>query len=74
MRACLDIGTGSGAIAIAIAVNAPQARVTALDISADALAVASRNARRHRVEDRVTLRRADCFDVLDGDPRLELST
>ena len=62
----LDIGTGSGAIAIAIAVNAPRAQLTAVDISADAIAVASRNARRHRVEDRVTLRRADCFDVLDG--------
>src|SRR5271156_1412407 len=45
----LDIGTGSGAIAIAIAVNAPRARVIATDISAGAIAVAVRNARRHRV-------------------------
>src|ERR1017187_9722489 len=51
----LDIGTGSGAIAIAIAVNAPRVRVTAVDISADAIAVVSRNAQHHRVEDRVTL-------------------
>jgi release factor glutamine methyltransferase len=62
----LDIGTGSGSIAIAIAVNAPSARITAIDISPDTLAVASRNVRRHCVEDRVTLRRADCFGVLDG--------
>ena len=61
----LDIGTGSGAIAIAIAVNAPSAQITAVDISVDALEVASRNVRRHRVEDRVTIRRADRFDVLD---------
>ena len=66
----LDIGTGSGAIAIAIAVNAPHTRVTGVDISAAAIAVASRNARRHRIEDRVTLRRADCFEVLDGGPAL----
>jgi release factor glutamine methyltransferase len=66
----LDIGTGSGAIAIAIAVNAPRVRVTAVDISDDALAVTARNARRHRVDDRVTLRRADCLDPLDGGPTL----
>ena len=66
----LDIGTGSGAIAIAIAVNAPRVRVTAVDISADAIAVASRNAEHHRVEDRVTIRRADCFEILDGGPAL----
>jgi release factor glutamine methyltransferase len=66
----LDIGTGSGAIAIAIAVNAPNAQITAVDISADAIALASRNVRRHRVEDRVTLRRADCFDILDGESAL----
>ena len=62
----LDLGTGSGAIAIAIAVNAPTAQVTAADISADALEVASRNVHRHRAKDRIKLRRADCFDVLDG--------
>ena len=62
----LDIGTGSGAIAIAVAVHAPNAQITATDISPDALSVASRNVRRHRVEDRVTLRHADCFKVLDG--------
>jgi len=62
----LDIGTGSGAIAIAIAVNAPTAQVTATDISVDALEVASRNVRRHGLEDRIKLRRADGFDVLDG--------
>src|SRR5271168_2292375 len=61
----LDIGTGSGAIAIAIAANAPSARVTATDVSADALEVASRSARRHGVEGRIKFRRADCFDVLD---------
>jgi release factor glutamine methyltransferase len=42
-----DVGTGSGAIAIALAKARPDAAVLAVDISADALAVARANAARH---------------------------
>lgn len=42
----LDVGVGSGAIALAIADEHPGARVTALDVSPDALALARENAER----------------------------
>ena len=43
----LDLGTGSGAIAVTIAKHRPDAKVTATDISPDALAVAQLNQERH---------------------------
>lgn len=55
----LDVGTGSGCIAVAIARFAPAARVTATDVSADALAVAQRNVTRHGMDERVRLVQAD---------------
>lgn len=44
----LDLGTGSGAIAVTLACEAPNATVTAADISLAALKVASRNAHTHK--------------------------
>ncbi len=45
----LDIGTGSGCIAVSLAKNVPLAELSAIDVSAEALAVAEANARRNGV-------------------------
>jgi release factor glutamine methyltransferase len=61
----LDMGTGSGAIAIAIAHARPDANVTALDVSESALAVARRNASRHRAN--IRFLQSNWYDALSGE-------
>lgn len=53
----LDVGVGSGAIALALKDERPDAHVTGVDVSADALALAAENAGRLGLE--VELREAD---------------
>tara|TARA_X000000950_G_C13753930_1_gene593835 strand:- start:87 stop:920 length:834 start_codon:yes stop_codon:yes gene_type:complete len=55
----LDIGTGSGCIAISLAKNFPNAKVTVLDISEDALELARENAKLNNV--RIDFINADIF-------------
>lgn len=57
----IDVGTGSGAIAIAIAKRLPAAVVMAVDIAADAVAVARDNAARLGVGDRIQFVESDLF-------------
>jgi release factor glutamine methyltransferase len=62
----LDVGTGTGAIALAIADEHAGARVTGIDSSADALALAAENVARTGVA--VQLARHDLFEGLPAGP------
>jgi release factor glutamine methyltransferase len=69
--AVLDVGTGSGAIALAIADEHLGARVTAMDISEDALEVARENAAANGLE--VTFERRDLLTGFTGSYDLVVS-
>jgi release factor glutamine methyltransferase len=65
-----DLCTGCGIIAVAIAKNVPDVKVIATDLSEPALAVAARNIEKHKLQDRIDLRRGDLFEPLV--PQLDL--
>ena len=69
---CLDFGTGSGCIAIAIASKCPAARIVAVDVSADAIALAKQNAASNGVNDRIEFRCGDGFATLNGEDKFDL--
>ena len=61
----LDLCTGSGAIAVSLAKYLPDAKITALDISNDALKIAKKNARSNNVEEQITFINSDMFTNLN---------
>jgi release factor glutamine methyltransferase len=68
----LDLCTGSGCVAIAVAKNCPAARVTATDVSAAAIHVATENAAKLQVADRVRLAAGDLFAAVGPDDRFDI--
>jgi release factor glutamine methyltransferase len=67
----VDIGTGSGNIAVAVAKHHPGAILTAVDVSPEALALAGRNASRHKVTDRIRFLEGDLFGPVPAGERFD---
>jgi release factor glutamine methyltransferase len=68
----LDLGTGTGCIAIAVAVQAANAVIHAVDLSAEALALARENAEANKVAERIRFHHGDGFNALPPETRLDL--
>jgi len=62
----LDLGTGSGVLAVTLAAEWPEARAIAIDISSEAIAIATKNAAAHDVAERVNLIVSNWFDAVAG--------
>lgn len=67
----VDVGTGSGCLAVSCAHQLPKAKVTAIDISPQALEVARKNAERHKLTDRVEFLEGDLLTPLADAPTLD---
>ncbi|MFL6820386.1 MAG: 50S ribosomal protein L3 N(5)-glutamine methyltransferase [Bradyrhizobium sp.] len=71
IESVLDLCTGSGCLAILASRQFPNARIDAIDISADAFDVAARNVAGYGLEDRIALHRGDLFKPV-GQARYDL--
>ncbi|WP_374564584.1 50S ribosomal protein L3 N(5)-glutamine methyltransferase [Ideonella sp.] len=71
-RRVLDLCTGNGSLAVLAAMAWPDVDVTASDLSADALAVARVNVRRHELQERIQLMQGDGLAALAGQPPFDL--
>ncbi len=68
----LDFGTGTGCIAIALAAKCPSAKLVALDVSTDALALAKQNAVQNQVAERIEFLQGDGFAALPTERQFDL--
>lgn len=55
----LDVGTGSGVIALSLALALPTTKISACDLSLDAISLARENATRHQIAERVAFFESD---------------
>ena len=70
VKRAVDVCTGSGCLAILLAHQFPEAKVDAIELSPDALAVAKFNVAAHQQARRIKLFHSDVFDAVPPPPRL----
>lgn len=68
----LDLGTGTGAIALALAKAYPEAKVTAVEKSLEALALAHENSAANGMSERVRLLQGDWFSAIPAEEKFQL--
>lgn len=61
----IEIGTGSGIISVMLALLIKDIRIIAVDINEKALALALSNAKKHKVEDKITFIKSDLFENIE---------
>ena len=66
LKTVLELGTGSGAIAVAIAAHLPHIKITATDVSSNALEVASGNAMNLCPNHTIEFKKSDWFSEISG--------
>ncbi len=69
----VEIGVGSGAISIVLARKFPQLKITATDISDEALRLARQNIERFGLSDRITLLKSHLMDEVKTDAEMVIS-
>lgn len=62
----VEIGCGSGIVSIMLAYLLPNAKITAVDISEDALHVSRHNAKKHGVSERICFVKGSYLDGVEG--------
>lgn len=62
----LDLGTGTGILAVTLMAEWPDSRAIAVDISPEAILIATANAKAHKVSDRVMCVNSNWYDAVTG--------
>ncbi len=67
----LEIGVGSGIISISLLKNRPKLKMTAVDISDKALQITVKNALKHKVIDRIFIKKSNLFEKIDKNEKFD---